>query len=167
MSVQRSTIPGSEPKLRAGERWLGPVPDNEPVTATILIRRPPDAKADSAALLSGTYKPTSREAAQAKLTADPDDMKAVKDFAAEQGLEVFDSNAETRRIRVRGTAAEIDRAFGVQVGTAESPDGQRVQTYQGSISVPVQLNGIITAVLGLDNRAVAAPRNTAAARSTQ
>lgn len=160
MATRRSLIPGSEQHLREGQQWVSTLPPDQQVTATILIRRPPAVKNVDRALLSGNYHPSSREAAEASLAATPDDMKTVEDFARAQGLEVFDADPAKRRIRIRGTAAQMDSAFGIQLGSVALPDGKRVESYRGALSVPIQLDGIISAVLGLDNRPVASPRKT-------
>jgi kumamolisin len=157
MSGQRSPVPGSEDKLRAGERWsTGAAPD-QPITASILLRRPPGAPSQQD-LLSGHYQAPSREAAEASLRADPADMKAVTDFLQQQGLKVVDQDAAARRVRFAGDAATIDSAFDVRLRWAEDAKGQRFLTYEGAISIPSQLSGIITAVLGLSTRAVAQHR---------
>lgn len=158
MAKRRSSIPGSEQHLRAGERWIGLANADHEFTATILIRRPPGSKNLDQELLSGNYKPLSREDAEAQLSATPDDMKVVSDFAKQHGLEILDADRAKRRLRIRGTAAQIDSAFGIELGCADLLDGKRVETYKGTISVPIQLSGIVTAVLGLDNRPVASPR---------
>jgi kumamolisin len=154
MSDQRIPVPGSEDKLRAGERWSTDATPAQPITASILLRRHSGAPSGED-LLSGHYQAPSREAAEASLRADPGDIKAVTDFLQQQGLKVLDEDAAARRIRVEGSAAAIDSAFGVRIRWAEDAKGHRFLTYEGSISVPKQLSGIITAVLGLSTRSVA------------
>jgi pro-kumamolisin-like protein len=156
MDQERSLIPGGAALPRAGEHWLGPVPDSEPVSLTVLLRRRtvPGAPTEQD-LLSGHYQQPSREAAQQAISADPADISAIEAFARQFGLTVASSNAETRQIRLRGTAAEAAAAFGVQLGWAQDSGGQRYLTYQGAISIPKQFSGIVTAVLGLDLHAAA------------
>jgi kumamolisin len=147
----RSLVPGSELPAREGEHWLGPVQDFEPVSITVLLRRPtkPGTPTEDE-LLSGHYQPPSREAAAAALAATPSDMQAAESFAEKYGLKVASEDAASRRIRLRGTAAEANKAFGVQLGWAEDAEGHRYLTYRGAISVPQPLAGIVTGVLGLD-----------------
>ena len=154
MSDQRVSLPGSEDSFRAGERLSADASPDQQITATILLRRPAKAAASAQDLLSGNYRPPSREAAEELLRADPAEMKAVADFAAQHGLTVTEEPA-ARRIHIQGTAAQMASAFGVQLKWAEDSTGHRFLTYQGSISIPKQLSEIVTAVLGLSQRTVA------------
>lgn len=154
MSDERVSLPGSEEKFRAGERLSADVSSGEQVTATILLRRPPKAASEQD-LFSPNYRPPARGAAEAQLRADPNEMKAVADFATQHGLTITEEEPSSRRIRVQGNASQIATAFGVQLKWAEDAGGHRFLTYQGSISVPKQLSEIITAVLGLSQRTAA------------
>jgi kumamolisin len=154
MSDERVSLPGSEEKFRAGERLLADASSNEQATATILLRRPPKAASEQD-LFSPSYRPPTREAAEEQLRADPADMKAVADFAKQNGLTVTEEEPASRRIRVQGNPSQIASAFGVPLKWAEDARGHRFLTYQGSISVPKQLSEIVTAVLGLSQRTVA------------
>lgn len=160
----RTAIAGSETHLREGERWQGPVPDNEPVSLTVLLRRRGGGPAPSEEeLFSGGYEAPSREAAQAPsrdaareaMSAEPADIAAVEEFAREYGLIVTSVDAESRRIRLQGTAAGAKSAFGAQLCWAEDAEEKRDLSYEGSLSVPDKLAGMVVAVLGLDLRAAA------------
>ena len=158
MSSDRVVIPGSEVKPREGERFLPAAASPQEITITILLRRNPKGGAPSEEdLLSGKYRPRSREAAEAALAADPSDMAAVRSFAEQYGLRIVDEDASSRRIRVQGSISDLEKAFGVQIKQAESPSGKQFMTYSGAISVPRALSGIVTGVLGLDQRPAAVP----------
>ena len=158
MPEARATVAGSETHLRAGEHWLGPVPDSEIVSVTVLLRRRSGAGGPSEQeLLSGKYQAPNREAAEAAISANPADIAAVQSFAHNSGLTVASTDEGSRRIRLKGDAAQMNKAFGVQLRWAEDADGQRHISYEGSISVPEQLSGMIVAVLGLDLRVAARP----------
>jgi kumamolisin len=152
---QRVPIPGSELSPRGEERWVSTASGAEEISATLLLRHAPGAARPSAEeMLSGQYHVTSRAAMERALQANPDDLNAVRTFASEHGLKVVDESAEMRRVRVEGTADQISAAFGVQLGWVEMA-GRRFLTYKGSISIPQQLAGIVTGVLGLDQRPAA------------
>ncbi len=72
------------------------------------------------------------------------------------GLEVTSSDPATRRLTVAGTAAELARAFGTELTevTSTGPGGSQVRHRyrQGGLQIPAELDGIVVAVLGLDNR---------------
>ena len=79
-----------------------------------------------------------------------------------QGLSVLASHAGRRTLDISGTAEQMNAAFGVQLNHYESP--RRVSKrraaethihrgYDGEVHIPSSLTGIVTAVIGLDNRA--------------
>lgn len=156
MASDRVTLPGSELKPRNGEHALSPASPSQQVTVTILLRRNPHGGGPSEQdLLSGKYQasPEGQAAARAAIAAAPEDVAAVRSFAEQYGLKVVSADAESRRVRVEGTVSAMDQAFGVQL----QQTGEHVLTYTGAISVPKSLDGIVTAVLGLDQRPVASP----------
>jgi kumamolisin len=84
-------------------------------------------------------------------------MAAVRSFIQKYGLTVVEENAAARTVRVRGTAQQLEKAFGVQLRLVEVK-GHQYLSYEGPISIPKPLAGVITAVLGLDHRPVAQRR---------
>ena len=59
---------------------------------------------------------------------------------------------------MQGLTAQMQAAFGVTLEVVGDAASQQHITYQGPLTVPKQLDGIIVAVLGLDQRPVAKPR---------
>jgi kumamolisin len=154
---QRVPIPGSDPKHKVGARWSSGAEPNQPVGATIILRRPGDsnlASKQEQELLSGHFRPMPREQAAQALAADPNDIAAVRSFLQQYGLTIVEENPDSRTIRVRGTAQQMEQAFGIRLRLLED-DKQQCLSYEGSISVPKSLAGVIVAVLGLDQRPVA------------
>ncbi len=81
----------------------------------------------------------------------------------EYGLTVTETHLASRRLKVSGTIAAMQSAFGTTLTAVASPhpdgSGDVQHRYRtGSLSVPAQLSGIITAVLGLDDRPQARPQ---------
>jgi len=158
MNDQRVEIPGSTLELRGSERWSGPADPDQPMSATLTLRRRSDAAPYNdleQQLLSGTFRPVSRDEAAQTLGADPNDIAAVRSWAQQHGLTVTNENGAARTMRVEGTALDMNQAFGVHVGWIEDPNGRRYLGYQGALSVPGSLAGIVIAVLGLDQRPIA------------
>ncbi len=155
MNERRADLPGSGPKLRPGDKWLGPADPQETLTAGVLLRRSASAADIGEAILSGNYNQLSREAAEAALSADPDDLAAVESFIQDSGMEIVSSDAPTRTIRIRGTAEKLDQAFGIEIGWVQDVRGDRYLSYRGSITLPESVSPFITAVLGLDQRPIA------------
>lgn len=152
MDSHRIEIAGSAPQ-HAGDMQPRAVDPGQVLTATIIVRRNPAVANVEAQLLAGTFSPSSRERAEASTAADPQDLAAVKDFAQQNGLHVIDADAAKRTVKVSGKARDFERAFGIRVGRFGD-----YLSYDGPMSVPESLGGVIIAVLGLDNRPVACPR---------
>lgn len=151
MDNQRAAIPGSD--VRHGEKacW-SPAPCGMKIEITIYIK-PPQTMA-SAELLSGEFQPTSREEAETKFSAKTEDLEAIRTFAEEHGLQVKGEDQAARTVHVEGTVEQLSSAFGVNIGVLRSGD-QTYISYQGCLTVPVPLQNVVTAVLGLDRRPIA------------
>jgi kumamolisin len=72
---------------------------------------------------------------------------------------VISENPDARTIKAQGTAAQMQAAFGVTLEVAGEAASRQFVTYEGPLTVPKQLDGVIVAVLGLDQRPVAKPRS--------
>lgn len=129
-------------------------PDRE-ITATLVIRRPQQAAGVGERLLSGQFEPMSRNDAERVITADPQDLDAVRRFAETRGLHVVAENAAARTLRVEGTIRQMEAAFGVSMHRAFDGAGHEYLSYDGELVLPQELQGIVEAVLGLDRRPVA------------
>jgi kumamolisin len=127
-------IPGSRRHPLAGARRVGDADPDAVVTVTMVLRRESDEPGSPAS-----------EA----------DIAAVRSYADRTGLEIVAVHRASRSVRLRGTAAAMNDAFSVALGHFETTDGQVFRGRTGSIHVPVALDGVVVAVLGLDNRAQA------------
>jgi kumamolisin len=132
-------------------------PDQE-IVATIVVRRPPEAAGIGEKLLSGEYQPTGREEAERAITASPQDMSTIRQFAAEHGMRIVNENAAARTVRVAGTVQQMESIFGVRIQQRRDDAGHEYLGYEGEIQMPESLTGIVEAVLGLDQRPVARSR---------
>lgn len=97
----------------------------------------------------------SREQAEQAISANPSDVAAVAAFAQQCGLTISHEDLASRRLRIEGAMEQMESAFGVRLGLATDASGRRHLTYKGAIWIPKPLAGIVTAVLGLDQRPVA------------
>jgi kumamolisin len=161
--AQRVEIAGSAAKPKIAGTWSSADP-NQPIGATIVLRRPAQAADLSEQILSGGFQPASQAAAEQALAASPDDLAAVHAFIQAQGLTIASENAAARTIQVQGTVEQMSSAFGVSIGSVSDSSGNAHLTYRGSISVPAELKDIVTAVLGLDQRPVAQRRGATTAQ---
>jgi kumamolisin len=124
--------------------------------ATILVRRRPDSGSSARveAILRGEAPALSREEAAASLGADPADVERVTSFAAAEGLTILEANLARKAVRVEGTVSQMEAAFGVRLRGCEIADHEYI-CYEGALSIPADLEGIIVGVLGLDQRPAA------------
>lgn len=89
--------------------------------------------------------------------ADPADLATVRSALEAAGLTVVAEHPQSRTVRISGPASAVSRCFGTTLCSVGGRSGRRVR--EGALSVPAGLDGIVTAVLGLDDRAQASTRH--------
>ena len=160
-------LPGSERTQLPHVQSAGQLNENETIGVTLILRR---RAAVPDALVTGPDTITHEEL-DAQYGADSDDIARVTSTLTGLGLTVTDTHQGSRRMMVSGTISALSAAFGTTLTLVNTPhlDGSGEVTHRyrsGGLSVPADLAGIVTAVLGLDDRPVARPqfrRLTAAA----
>lgn len=152
----RVPLEGSRSRVPADVTAKSDPDPSSRIEATILVRRRPASAASERvdAILRGQAPALSREEAAASLGADPADVERVTAFATAQGLTIIEASLARRSVRVAGTAAQMEEAFAARLRLCES-GGREYICYEGTLSIPAELEGIIVAVLGLDQRPVA------------
>jgi kumamolisin len=132
---QRVSLAGSERTPAPDARPIGGLDAAQRIEVTVVLRRRAPAPAG----------------------ADPDDVRLVRETLTSMGLEVTGVDAPSRRMKVVGTLAELQEAFGTALENVESthpktgePVTHRHRT--GMLSVPASLGGVIQAVLALVDR---------------
>jgi kumamolisin len=144
-------LPGSErpPALAVSAAPAAMTPD-APVEATLVVRRRAPVPASVLAA------PISHADFAAAYGASPADLDLVTSTLTTLGVDVISADVASRRVRISGTAALLGRIFGtsLQQVTSQSPAGADVthRHRTGGLSVPAVLDGVVTAVLGLDDR---------------
>jgi len=147
----RSELPQAAP--------AGPVNPAEQVELTIITRR-------AAALpraADGTPVQLSPTELRQRYGSVPADLELVARVLAsiDPAIQVTSQEAAARRMTVVGPVSALASAFGADLSLVTSPDstGSPVthRYRSGSLQVPAELDGIVIAVLGLDNRPQAAP----------
>ncbi|MES2171127.1 MAG: S53 family peptidase [Actinomycetota bacterium] len=146
-------LPGSERMAAEGLRPAAArLQSTDEIEATVVLRRRVDV--DPADVTTGP--PMSRAVLAETIGADPADVALTESTLGSLGLSIVSTDAASRRLRVRGTVAQMSRAFGVELEAvlSRTVDGDEVQHRHrtGGLMVPAGLDGIVTAVLGLDDR---------------
>src|SRR5271165_4415730 len=150
------TLPGSNRRPLAGAKVIGAVDPDQRIEITIQIRRRPGSDLDatvnkiaSQGLADRKYLTRGELATQAG--ADPADITKIEWFAHNHGLTVTEADAARRTVKLSGRVADLSAAFGVKLKRYRAG----VISYRGrtgSLTIPVELEGIIERVLGLDDR---------------
>jgi kumamolisin len=157
--MNRIKLKGSERVALPGARVVAPADPAERLEVTVLLRRRArqELSARVTALASGKAEPhLSREEFAKRHGAESSDLSAVRDFAAAHHLSIVQEDAGRRTVVLSGTVAQFSAAFNVELNLMQHEQG----TYRGrtgSIELPENLDGVVEAVLGLDNRRQAEP----------
>ncbi len=155
---KKMALAGSNREPVAGASAARPIDNNEVVHVTLVLRRRTQTAAPETFGYSGpqTITHNSREEYGMVHGAAPADIAAVEAFAHEYGLTVTERSQARRSVVLSGTAENMQRAFDTKLAHYESPRGSyRGRT--GPIMIPEELQPLLVAVLGLDNRPVAKP----------
>ena len=124
--ADRKTVPGSERRLEPTHPRVGDVDGSAEIEVTVYVRGP---------------------------RAEDDDLRAVSEFADEHGLEVV-SSERPRRASACGARStrSAPRSRRSCRGCSSIPRAYGTEGAQGPLTVPAELDGVITSVLGIDNR---------------
>ena len=145
-------LPGSARKQLSDAELVEAVDPQERITVTLVLRRRssiPDELVEGPETLS-------RARLAEQHGADPADVEAVRAALRDTGLEIANADPASRRVIVRGMAEGLMRTFGTELAYLRTPKGT-VRARTGELRVPAELDGIVLAVLGLDNRPQAQP----------
>jgi kumamolisin len=158
--MAKVTLKGSERSAVPGARAVAPADPTERLEVSVIVRRGARQalQARVAKLAAGdrTVGILSREEFNKKHGADAADLAAVRQFAAAHRLEVIQEDAGRRTVILSGTVEQFNAAFSVQLQQFVHPGGAyRGRT--GAIQLPTELDGVVEAILGLDNRPQAKP----------
>jgi kumamolisin len=152
---------GSERKAMPGARSVGKADPSERLEVSVLLRHSAaDALKERVKKLAAGDRSAGhleRDAFARQFGANPGDIAAVRKFAGSHGLAVVQEDAARRTVVLSGTVAQFNEAFGVDLQRFEH-DGGSYRGRTGPVHLPDELNGVVEAVLGLDNRPQARPQ---------
>ncbi len=151
----RTTLHGSERRPPQTAEPIGSIPPDDQIRVTVFLRR---KSPDPIPPPGPQQTHMTREQFAQQHGANPEDIALIERFAHEYQLTVVDANAGKRRVILSGTAADMTKAFGTQLHCYKlSVTGHTFRGRTGNISIPAELEGIVLAVVGLDNRPIAKP----------
>ncbi|HEX4246933.1 MAG TPA: S53 family peptidase [Pseudonocardia sp.] len=138
--------------VAAWQEASAPLPPDTEIEVTVVLRR----RAPLPAPTGG--EPIPAEEFARRHGADPADLELVTTEATRRGAQVVSADAATRQVRLRGGAGLLAGLFGTSLRQV-NPPGQAAHRYRtGELSIPAEWDGVVTAVLGLDDRPQARPR---------
>src|SRR6185312_5345019 len=153
--MARRPLRGSERSPLPNSRILGPADPAERLEVTVVVRgadrRGLHDRLQKLAQRAGSLTHLSRADYARRHGASRADLDAVREFAEAHGLVVVQEHPGRRTLVLTGTVAQFNDAFGVELQHCSHPGG----TYRGRsgpVHIPAELDGIVEAVLGLDNR---------------
>ena len=158
--MAKVTLKGSERTAMPGAQLLAPADPKERLEVSMIVRRGArtalQTRVDKLTAGNRSVGFLSREEFAKEHAADPADLAKVRKFAAAHGLIVAQEHAARRTVVLSGTVAQFNNAFSIQLQQFAYSGG----TYHGrtgAIQLPQELDGIVEAVMGLDNRPQAIP----------
>jgi kumamolisin len=151
-------LKGSAHSIPKEHKLLKATSPREMITVTLILRRRKGGPKlrevqDFSAKAAAVRAPVKREQFIADHGADPKETEQVVAFAKSTGLEVVETNAGARSVVLRGTAAKLNKAFGVTLNDYQGPLG-KYHSHTGPTKLPGTLATIVEAVIGLHNRPV-------------
>jgi kumamolisin len=155
------TLCGTHREHPALSERVGLPPPDEIIKLTLILRRRKPASDQHP--IPQRFTPQSLAEAHG---ADPADILAVEEFAAENHFTIADLNPAARSITIAGRLSALAAAFGANLELRRIRD-RVVRTRQGDLHVPECLAQRVEAVLGFDQRPVARPYHVVKPRASQ
>jgi len=149
----RRPVPGSAREPVAKATADRPVDPEEVIEVTVVLRRRAPVPTD---LVEGPDT-IGNPHLGASYGADGRDIDAVRTVLADAGLCIGAVDEPSRRMQVFGPASAVAAAFGATLTRTTSPDPTTGRLLEhrhriGELSVPAELDGVVVAVLGIDDR---------------
>jgi kumamolisin len=166
-SGQPGLVPlkGSERKMPAG-RNIGAAPAHEIIEVSLRLRR----RSAMDSLLKEMRKgraPLTRTEYEQQFGSAREDLDQIEAFARSRGLTILSYSLARRTVVLKGRIQDFSNAFGVHLSHYQLPDGSVYRGRMGFISIPAELEPLLQAVFGLDNRPQARPMFHRAVKGNQ
>ena len=157
-------VAGSEHPAPAGAQCIGACDPAEHFDIVVILRR--QASPEFHELVNRLTandpgaQPLSREDYERRFGASAADIARVEQFASAHALTVARIDASSRRVVLSGTVRQYNAAFGIELQRYEHQVDHTVHHFRqpsGPLHLPEDMHEVVTAVVGLDNRAKVKP----------
>jgi kumamolisin len=102
------------------------------------------------AVIAGTHPILSHDEFVYQFGSLEDELALVNDWAVSNQLTVVESHVGMAVVKVSGTFEQFNALFGITLKFSETEDGHQYQTYDGTVTVPNEINDVVDTVLGFD-----------------
>jgi len=157
-------VAGSEHPAPTGAQCVGACDPAEHFDIVLILRRQASAEfhelVDRLTANDPAAQPLSREDYERRFGASAADIERVEQFAGAHGLTVARADASARRVVLSGTVQQYNAAFGIDLQRYEHQVGKTLHHFRqpsGPVHLPEDMHEVVTAVVGLDNRAKVQP----------
>ena len=133
---------------------VGPSEPSEEISITVMVKsKASDAEFDKTIKDIADHKRNALSDTEfaAKFGANPNSLKHVLKFAADNWLKTESIDASSGRLELKGSVKDLEKAFGTSLRDYQSDAGV-LRERQGSLMVPRNLRTDIEGVFGLDER---------------
>jgi kumamolisin len=152
-SSKKTSLPGTEHISLPGSRAIGPTDPHQLIEVSVILQHRQQLPA-----LESEAKTLNHSEFAKNYGAEPGQVDKIRQFAREFNLHLLDRGDELlrRTVTLAGTAAAMEKAFGVELNEFEHEDGS-YRGHTGAIHMPEEYASLVAGVFGLDNRPVAQP----------
>lgn len=150
-TLNQVALAGSYKKPHSGET-TAKLNRNKFIEVTLRVRR---KKSLESHLSAG--KRVDRDDYEREFGSSQKDVDQVEDFARQYKLSTVEVSLPRRSVILRGSIANMENAFGVNLAKAVDSHGDDIRVRKGDIFIPAALKDVVEGVFGLDNRKVARP----------
>ncbi len=154
MVESRTVIAGSERSAPPGKETGEAAAQG---LATVSVYLKPATRAAASRSSSSAF-PSRAEFRAGRETALAPAMTRLRTFAEQAGLKVVETDAGRRLMKLEGTLAALQTAFGAQLRQYQH-DGRSFRDRTGALTAPSDIAEMVEAVLGLDQRPVATAKS--------
>jgi kumamolisin len=135
-------------------KCLGPVSADQNIQISILLNR---SEALPLPTAQGKFRMLTHSDFEQKYGANPKDIQSMLQFAKKNNLKVVKTDTGSRTMVIQGKAADLNKAFGIELNNYQGPKGVQFRGYQGNLQMPKTLSGKIMGIFGLNNHPVVRP----------